>query len=98
MERVDEIMQDFFPEHVYYRFNPEGPQYNIFLSDNSQEKIDAMRAATIEWLNQEPVAFRMDQLRGVLTGSETRPMLFHETIPPLAASVNLCSSDGLSGP
>jgi len=62
VDRIDEVLTDLMPRDTYYRFCPEGPEYDCQLNDASEEKLILMAITTELWLNTAEQSARVAKL------------------------------------
>lgn len=66
--RVDDIMEDFLPSDVYYRFNVSDDAFDVILDETRDDKIAAMEMATTQRILQ--CSDRIQQLANLLTSPQ----------------------------
>jgi hypothetical protein len=52
VDRIDEVLTDTLNEDTYFRFNPEHQIFECKLDETRREKLEAMQAATKEYIAQ----------------------------------------------
>jgi hypothetical protein len=71
VSRVDEIMEDFLPKDVYYRFNVMDDAFDVILDETRDEKMTDMEQASTRYV--ESISDRLDQLTISLMSKAKEP-------------------------
>jgi len=58
VDRIHDLMEDSYPSDVYFRFNPIDERYSCDLDESHPEKLEAMRLAARNYVDQNEKRFQ----------------------------------------